>query len=336
MIKRIFRIVAKIVGYIAVAYFILMVLAFSAGFLLAPEDAGAENGQIETTQQGQTQKQVDPQNPYDKKNLTVAVEADRDYERYRNITREALDYWEQNSSRYAGYPINYDIVDNQSNHDIVVNWTEEVDICDLTYSNKTIGCADLVVDDAPSTVTVDVERGYLRSQSVELVKHELGHTLGLDHDDEPEKVMSENQTTTLRLQDIDIAVHYESRDHDEDDIRRQLSEATGYMEQWMATNVEQNATYEIYETPDRNEPTADVLLVVDDNPDVCDGNATCSELRNTGVVESQLLITTANVREDAHAWVVAYYLTGYHAIPEDQTPEPLQDEDSITTDWWEN
>lgn len=129
-------------------------------------------------------------NPYDKETLTVGLEQEVPAdEETHDIVEEALEYWEDNVDTYAGYAIEYDYQPNADEVDVLITVVEEIVTCG-THTGEIMGCAPLVEDRAPETAQIRIVSGYRRKWMQETLKHELGHTLGLDHDDEPAHIMS--------------------------------------------------------------------------------------------------------------------------------------------------
>ncbi|XVH31281.1 hypothetical protein ACNS7O_12925 [Haloferacaceae archaeon DSL9] len=109
------------------------------------------------------------------------------------LVQRALDYWEGHSERYAGYPVTYRLRPNATDSAIDVTLVDGIDVCGETDHDGTIvGCAPLVRGRPPAPTTVRIADGYDDERTLGTIKHELGHTLGLTHDDEPRHIMSED------------------------------------------------------------------------------------------------------------------------------------------------
>ncbi|MFB6183258.1 MAG: matrixin family metalloprotease [Haloarculaceae archaeon] len=129
-------------------------------------------------------------NPWANETVGVAVDAPAGQQRrYRNLTRRALRYWNDNARQYTGYHVRFRLV-NHSDARIHVAFVAHVRTCD--QEDHTAGCAPLIEHPAlaPHPVNVRVERGFDDASTVLVVEHELGHVLGLGHDEGPANVMA--------------------------------------------------------------------------------------------------------------------------------------------------
>lgn len=142
---------------------------------------------------------VDSDNPYHAETLVVGVENPDMNQHSGDVITNALEYWESEntSDQYAGYPIDYDFRPNADDPDVVVRWVEDIEECGYHDTTVAVGCAPIVTETStlPEPATIRVETGRPEKETVETLKHEVGHTLGLDHDDEPQEIMSiENES----------------------------------------------------------------------------------------------------------------------------------------------
>ncbi len=115
-------------------------------------------------------------------------ETDRDVEAN---AREALEFSSAEHSQYLEFSIDFSVVEDTP--DIVIAYVDTPESCSdvENYSERVLGCAPLIRPgnriSRPATayvVAADRPYGSVRTTT----KHELGHILGLDHDDEPRVV----------------------------------------------------------------------------------------------------------------------------------------------------
>lgn len=110
------------------------------------------------------------------------------------LTGEALAFWNENAERYAGFEVDFRLIADAPDVEIVyVDTRDDLTGCREYASEQVLGCAPIIeVGDRisrPATVeVVATERPYGDVRIT--TQHELGHTLGLDHDDEPAYIMS--------------------------------------------------------------------------------------------------------------------------------------------------
>lgn len=125
-----------------------------------------------------------PDNPWEADPITVAIyrndASDRNFE---PLLRQALDFWENESEAgRVGYELNFTIVNDSAEADIIVGFVGEIPQCGDT-DEQIAGCADSIRwgEDAPTPTVVQTAVGYNDSATVTVLKHEFGHTLGYSH-----------------------------------------------------------------------------------------------------------------------------------------------------------
>ncbi|WP_132060954.1 zinc metalloprotease [Halorussus amylolyticus] len=156
-----------------------------AGCLNAGDTGASEDDSTDTATE-------EPQNPWGKDTVVVAYEQEVNARHgFSDLVSEGLEYWEQNSETYTDHTIAYQLKANEDDPDILIRLVDEIPNCgEVDHDDETVGCAPLITDRAPDTSEVEIVDGYEDEPTVETIKHELGHTLGLDHDDEPQEFMS--------------------------------------------------------------------------------------------------------------------------------------------------
>jgi hypothetical protein len=127
---------------------------------------------------------------------TVAVQisnAQQNFDHLETLLGDALSFWNANT-QYLPYTTTLEYRPDASDPDILVEEVLNLESCGL-HEGEVSGCAELIQagdhDRLPATATVEFqEDNDWRYQRI--IEHEIGHTLGLEHDDEPARVMHES------------------------------------------------------------------------------------------------------------------------------------------------
>jgi hypothetical protein len=269
------------------------------------------------------------------------------------IVREATAYWEANAEQYAGYAIDYRVDPDATDPDVRIEFVESVADCgDVADA---VGCAPLITDrrqiDRP--VGVSVVTGLSDESTVLVVQHELGHTLGLTHDDAPQDVMAARSVLFTQPRpdaterdfpwaDGEFTVYVDAVNaSDPAGVREQVGHALDYYEAG-APGMPDNLTFR------RVDSRAEADLVVDfadESPcDPGDGPGSCvatfgSDPDGDQAIEqySRLRVTLVRLDTDAVGWHVGYWLAyGLGAEDDADKPAPFRDAsyDERRSEWW--
>ena len=143
-----------------------------------------------------------PSHPYENHAPSVNIQDDSDADfDVESVATEALEYWVESASRYVGFDFDYE-KSGRDSADLTIEYTDESRQCGKHVSEERIlGCAPLLRDgdsgDRVSLWVVVDDRP--RGRVVTTTKHELGHVLGLTHDDGPAEIMSTDPSDRIPL-----------------------------------------------------------------------------------------------------------------------------------------
>lgn len=149
---------------------------------------------------------------------TQTVRIDSDVESphdLRQLATEALAFWEEHSHQYVGFGISFDVLEpadaRDRDPDLVIGYANHPRVCENvpSYSEQVMGCAPLIrpgnrISRPITAYVVAATRppGKIRITT----KHEIGHVLGLDHDDEPLTIMSNQPRDRIPQYDLRIDI----------------------------------------------------------------------------------------------------------------------------------
>jgi hypothetical protein len=298
----------------------------------------------------------DRSNPWGSEELTVAINNTANESRnFRPHVAAALDFWANNSTRYAGFPVEYDLEPNASNPDIVVAFVDDIESC--ANVSDPAGCAPYVTHggDVSRPVTIEVVGSYSNESTRLILKHELGHTLGLNHSAGPSSVMApSSQLKTLPRTnaterdlpwaDANLTVYLDAAGaSDPEAFREQVRHALDYYAGGANGTVPTNVSFEVVD----NETEADVVVAFgEDLPCRTGDSGSCGRVRGTdpdgdGALEryDRLRITVSGLDTEVVGWHVGYWLGyGFGFEETAEWPEPLRDAnyDERRSDWWED
>lgn len=321
-----------------------------SGCTLGPGGPSVDAGDADPTWSG------DPDNPYRQGELVVAVAPPSDGDRdFTPLVREALDYWAANSEQYAGYPIDYRLAPDATDPDLRIEFVGSVEQCGT--EEHAAGCAPVITKPGQFDPPVDVRvrTGFSDDSTVQVLKHELGHTLGLNHGDAPADVMAASSTLTtppqrnaseraLPWQSETLSVYVDVSSlpaSERDEARRQVRGTLGYFADGADGTVPENVSF----VRTDNRSAADITIRATDESPCSTSSGSCGYILGTdpdgdGAREwyTRLEITVTDLDTEAIGWHVGRWLGVGFGLEGEAYPEPLRESASYQerrSDWWE-
>jgi hypothetical protein len=181
-------------------FFVLLTpLGVTAGYVLTHDDVtGQEVASQLDDQTHELEKQTreglgidPPANPWGEEEINILVVDTTDSERtYTPLVADSAAYWNRNFSATTfdeGEFVVHDTLPDDYTPEIRVEIVDDVEQCG-THQDGAVGCANVYtkVWNAEAPTVIQVEAGYSDNSTVDIVTHELGHTLGLRHSDADE------------------------------------------------------------------------------------------------------------------------------------------------------
>ncbi|WP_416840087.1 matrixin [Haloferax sp. DFSO52] len=289
--------------------------------------------------------------PWGSDPVIVDVEAPNDGRDYETLVREATVFWEQNDARYLGYEIEYAVDSDARNPDIIVQFSDEIPEC--SGQADAVGCAPYITDrrQIERPATVYVKTGFGDDSTVEITEHELGHTLGLAHGDEPASLM--NSTGILYTlprtnatekafpwDDPEFTVYVDdSGSTDPAEARDQIQHAFDYFEAG-APGMPDNLTYTYVDDPE----DAEVRISFAEESPCGEGAASCAAVSGYDPDGDDALetydrfeVVLVDLDTDAVGWHVGYWTAHYLGAEDDaDKPDPFRDAtySERRSEWW--
>lgn len=273
----------------------------------------------------------------------------------RNLTgpvSNALDYWNEHDERYGTYTTEFVLRPDAQDPDIVVEFVPDIGVCGHTDEETTVGCAPVLSNQtlAERPTEVRIELGLSNDSTELIVEHELGHVLGLGHDDEPQEVMqsyfdhlnrppmpnvSEREYTWNRA-DLTVYVDYDSLPGTRATIDDQIGHAIAYYESGAEGTVPANIT--LTRTDDRD--AADIVITarpIDAGSDASLNGVSTDADPAIEYYTDQTIVLSTGLDPAVVGWHVGFWL-GEGLVAPDRTadlPPPFDDpETEDRREWW--
>jgi hypothetical protein len=290
-------------------------------------------------------------NPWGDDPVVVAVRNEGEPGRsFEPMVREATTFWAENGPAFLGFPVRYAVRPDAPDPDLVVVFAETVPDCGGMAD--AVGCAPLFTDsraiDRPARAWV--KTGLSDESTVLVTKHELGHTLGLVHDDEPQSVMQAQSVIHTEPQpnaterpfpwdDGEFTVRVDTTNaSDPEGAERQVEHALSYYERG-PTGVPSNLSFERTGDPDA------AVQIRFGSTSACRSGGSCVNTAGTdpdgdGAIETytRVEITLVGLDTDAVGWHVGYWLAhAFGAEADAEKPPPFRDASyrERRSAWWE-
>lgn len=187
--------------------------------------------------------------------------------------REALEFWRTEHSQYLDFSVDFEVVEERP--DIVLAYVDTPEACSEVenYSESVLGCAPWIqaghrISRPVTAYVVAADRPYGSVRTT--AKHELGHVLGLGHDDEPREIMSNRPEDRIRLFAVRIEIWEAALEAHTQYIAAvdRLNDGIGsWNDEQFSTAIE---TFE--QSRERFEATADSLQTANDRSDELDAD----------------------------------------------------------------
>lgn len=151
-----------------------------------------------------------PRHPFAEETVSVRIDnrSDTDHDVERNA-REALEYWTENADSFVGFDVDFEVV--ETDPDMTIAYVDTPEPCRNVegFSEQVLGCAPLLRPGVrvPTELTAYVVATNRPFGKIRITtKHEIGHVLGLYHDDEPREIMSNRPEDRIPLYDVRIDI----------------------------------------------------------------------------------------------------------------------------------
>ncbi|WP_232687193.1 hypothetical protein [Halobacterium zhouii] len=227
---------------------------------------------------GQTSDRLE--DPWNADPIEVVVE--NSARRGRNVHPEvmrALSYWERNAHAYDTYTPEYRLVSQTDSPEIRVRVVRTIASCGEHTEGVVLGCAPTLTpnETVNGTTTIRIRAGHSQETTLAILKHEFGHTLGLDHDANS-TVMSEDLAARAPESVIDamdrrypwaegtVTVAAVSDHGVSETTRKRVKAALAYYQRGADGTVGSPPTFEYVENPH----DADVVVDLRRSVEACD------------------------------------------------------------------
>lgn len=296
-----------------------------------------------------------PQNPWHAAPVVVTINASTSDRDFAPVVQRSLEYWNANADRYTDFDVEFVLRPTDADPDIELRFVDAIPECAGYDPGNTLGCSPLYTHagQAESPSVIEIRTDLTDNSTVQTLNHELGHALGIRHDEPPMPLMAPvNDRATLLpvpnatdrplpYRDDTIAVHVShDRGIDTETVEREVARVLDYYgagaDGWLSTAPTFSRT--------ENRSDADIVLRLTTPPEcgfddggVCIDSVLGEQLDSDPAYEyySKTTVVVANVDAEHLSWFIGYGF-GFALGAENETdlPPPLLDQDHADEEWW--
>lgn len=265
-----------------------------------------------------------PGNPWQREPVTVAISTPADHNRnYTTVVERAIRYWNTTGAEHAEWAPVFAVDPDSERPDIVVQFVNEIHHCGIDTGGVAIGCASrLEADDRPAHPEyVRVNLGLTNASTYRVVRHELGHILGLEHGEGPGEAMAPYDRVYHRV--LRVHIDYDNTATlDRRETKEQVRHAAGYYSNGADGFMEEHVEFAIVEERE----AADIVI----NFVEYGGQSTARYENRT------YWIRVEGIKLDNRGWHVGVWLGFYFgAASNDELPPPFDEPDADERErWW--
>lgn len=280
--------------------------------------------QTETPPFPETETPKPVKNPWAEEPIIVAIDSPSSSRvNYTATVIRAIRYWQENNHTDLQYRPNFEVNPSETTPHVLLRFVTSIGHCGESATNETIGCAPILDADqsAARPETVRVQLGLTNRSTYRVVRHELGHVLGLKHGEGPDDVMAPSDIVHDRV----VRVHFEfetTATAERRETRRQARYAFNYYADGAEGFLDEDVSFATIDSPEE----ADVTISVKR-----DGDRSIARVEN-----GRWIIVIQGIEIDNRGWHIGFWLGDYFgASSVDELPPAFDEPDSDSRQqWW--
>lgn len=263
-------------------------------------------------------------NPWGEEPIVIAIQSPNNTRvNYTKSVLRSVNYWKANNHTDLRYRPNFVVEPSERRAHILIRFVTSIDSCGESVTNETIGCAPILTADdrAASPEIVRVQKGLTNKSTYRVVRHELGHILGLQHGEGPAQVMSPSDLVHNRVVRVDFEFETTAT-AEQRETRRQARYAFRYYSDGAEGFMDEDVSFAVIDTREE----ADITIRVERQ-----GGQSNAEVQNGRVV-----LRIQGIDVENRGWHIGYWLGFYFGAESIRDLPPAFDEPNADPrqQWW--